>query len=470
MVCRRLSLLFTASALLCLGTLAAPIPAAAAPPPPTGAINVQQAWRHALGLRADSGFVAARQHDADAAQSLANYGAVLTPAEQREMNARLAVGAAIPMLIDRLDAEAPSTFSTAYMDQAAGGVVRVGFTRLTPSLEALARIGFPDPARLAFFQAAYPATVLNPLYTAISTNMTAWRARGIDVVYAAVDARGAGVTVGVDATGGALTAAATALRAGYPHGDALRVSTRYPQRFTTACAYQSPTNCYDDPLPFKAGQEVDTTSTGETCTAGFGAYRVRTIGVPTKIYYQLTAGHCSPNGTNWIHYTYVEGSTSGEHMGGTNDSELINLSAQNEHSDLIFASAGSPPLYVKVTTAQADTADYNGETYCFYGRTTGRQRCGTIVNQNTSIKACDNTGHNCEILSQIVESSVNTMPGDSGGPNYYGTGQAGGGQMAMGITTACTADSNGNCVPSSQGFYSQIQHVTDQQGVTISTS
>jgi hypothetical protein len=362
-------------------------------------VRAEQQFRAELGFRSQLSYVQALQRVKDAARVRLAFGAVFTPAEQRELTARKQLANDATRLDGMLRQRYASNYGGMYIDQRAGGLLKIAFVHPDAGARTFALARLHAPQRLRFWTSRMTEQQLTALSAAITASMGELRALGVFITGVGADYAANLVDVGVDAKGAALDRATSVLQARFGnHG--LSIHFQGPSREASCLG------CDTDSLPFKAGQEVDDETSGGICTAGYGAHTLF-----PETWFQLTAGHCSVNGDVWAHFIYVIGTTSGDTEGGNADVQRLQLSAQSEHSSQVFVNG----TYVQVS-GQASSFTQGG-TVCFFGRTTGFEKCGTITRTSYTDYSCGGV-HGCTTVTDTVTASYLYQGGDSGGPNF----------------------------------------------------
>lgn len=200
---------------------------------------------------------------------------------EAEAQRRLALQQSAPALAAKLSASLPDEYAGLWLDQEAGGVLRVGLTKPEKLTGALA--GMADAAHVRAVPAARSLKLLNTVAAKLSTEL-----RGRTDVEVVVDAPSNQVLViaasGADETGlgAAVTRAGGAAR--------LHRSTR-PAGVPKSC---DPLNCLQAPL--RGGIRLDIPRDNGTvggCTTGYMLRSARTGQL-----FVLTAGHCVASATH----------------------------------------------------------------------------------------------------------------------------------------------------------------------------
>lgn len=413
-------------------------------------VHAEQEFRSQLGFRSQLSYVESLQSVAYAARSRQHFGAVFTPAEQRELTAREQLADDATSLDRVLRGRYATNYGGMYIDQRAGGLLRIAFVHPDPQARAVALARVHAPQRLRFWTAQLTQAQLTNLSDRVTASMAGLRDGGILITGVGADYAANHVDVGVDATGAALDSAASVLRARFG-GRGLAIHYQGPS------ADVSCQGCDTDPLPYKAGQEIDDQTSGAICTAGFGAHNFTNTIVEN--WFQLTAGHCSVNNDAWAHFIYVIGATAGDTEGGKADVQRIRLGAQNEHSDQVFTNGSYVPV-----SGQASSFT-QGATVCFFGRTTGFESCGNITRTSYTDLSCGPV-HGCTTVTDTVTASFHYLGGDSGGPNFKEASPT----VAYGLSRSFC---NQTCAGAGNPTYSTFTKIANDlsaEGLTLNTT
>jgi len=259
--------------------------------------------------------------------------------------------------------------------------------------------------------------------------MTTLADEGLDVRAVGVDVERNRVGVGVEDLTGA---------------DRRALAARYGDAITTrgirAIRRVSRGNSYP---PLKGGLTIDSPQglTSYRCTSAFVAQNAGS-------YYLLTAGHCGPVNSGWLHNVFFVGTMTRNAFvdGSSADAARIDI-RPTDRSSLVFITDSN--MRAIRGTSFSDAA---GQSICMSANTSGYQ-CGSIVSTNETIRYDDGL-----TLYNQRFSSFGTIPGDSGGPIFSG-------DVAHGVISGYVEYSNGD----RDGIYSHANHVQSQFGVSITT-
>lgn len=431
-----------AALLVVAGAVAGPAPAsderlphAGGPPRPaqeTTADLIQRSVRLRLrhGLRADVPFVQ-RLVVSGEPRGRELFSIPLTQDEEREMRVRLGVSRRLPALERRARRLWPKSFAGLYLDQRAGGLVRIGFTRDVAARVRRLRSNFAYDERLRGFLARHSLAKLRRVHRRVSSDRAALRRRGIEVAGIADRIPRNRVEIGVD---GVSPGVRTFLRDRY--GRATSV--------VRADARRREEDRYDTIPPWRAGLEIYSTY---VCTMGFISRDEVVIGYTQ--YFVMTAGHCGPNNSEWYHGgAYVGQMVRNDYRDGSvADSAAIEIPAIDANNHL-FVNANEPAR--DVTSIQSEHDDNVGDFVCSSGRTTLLE-CGNINDTNFEVTYDDGRTFREQRLSSALTDS-----GDSGAPQFVGG-------EAYGILSGgyVTYNSDGT-VRSDETIYSHVGNVIDE--------
>ena len=180
-----------------------------------------------------------------------------------------------------------------------------------------------------------------------------------------------------------------------------------------------------------AGGDPITSPEGLRCTVGFN---VRNSSGAT---FALTAGHCTSAATTWSIGPVVSSSFPG------NDYGLIRYTDPSQAEGGVRGPGGSLIDIV-------DAADPSvGQEVCAAGNVTGIH-CGEVIALNATV----NTGQGT--VSGLIQTSLCSEPGDSGGPLYSG-------HTAIGIISG----GSGDCSSGGQTFYQPVTEPLQAYGVDV---
>lgn len=127
--------------------------AAEAPEPAMEPVEEQSSFRANSGLRSDEEYITALASDAErrAPDDVGTWGIPLTRDELAELNRRVAIGVAAPLIKEYATAEMPSDlFAGLWQEQRNNGRIVVALTRPAPDHEQAIRELFPFPSDIEF--------------------------------------------------------------------------------------------------------------------------------------------------------------------------------------------------------------------------------------------------------------------------------------------------------------------------------
>ncbi|MDQ5807516.1 MAG: hypothetical protein M3320_02465, partial [Actinomycetota bacterium] len=154
-------------------------------------VTQQQAttWRRDRALNVEPAHVAATLVDPDALKGLGTYGIPLTASERTELAQRGAAADAIDTAVEPFvagHATARNHYAGAWLDQAAGGLIRVAFTQNAQAYVDQLKASFPYPARLSAVTVARTEQALESLRQNVQHDM-AWLTNRIEVTLVYTD-------------------------------------------------------------------------------------------------------------------------------------------------------------------------------------------------------------------------------------------------------------------------------------------
>jgi hypothetical protein len=271
------------SALLVVTALTVPSVAQASRP---GQIESAIQFREPFGLKTDRAYVSL----VDSMWPVSRYGVALTPAEEADLDARLAVQEQLDPLVKALGRE-PSSAGV-YIDQKDGGAVVVSYvgdkTAVQSKVEASALRG----ATIRYRQVAHSVRDLKAIAADVQARPWIWRAAGANSVKTNVDVVANKVSVEIfDPT----NQGQQALKSAY--GDVLEVTAgANPIAVSYNDGVPAPIGCNPAqcraPMPSAifGGIAIFPTPSGGRCTSGYWARNA----AGNK--YLVTAGHCLAEG------------------------------------------------------------------------------------------------------------------------------------------------------------------------------
>lgn len=396
-------------------------------------------FRRASGLTANPALVRRLVAErGDHRASLERFGVPLTAAELRNLQARGRVAAQVPTIRRQADRVAGGSFAGLYVDQRAGGVVRVGFTRdAARHLRALRRVA-PFPDRLRTFTPRHSQAALRALAGRVALDP------GAGVIEVAPDLARDSVDVGATHPTPEL---ARRLRHRYK-GVPIRLVASAPLHALSAEHYD------DYPAPPMRGalqiRRHDNLYYDTVCSAGF----VSQGSIHPRNYWVISAGHCGPPRALWTHprssggdYRVGRGAGNELRSGSDADAQAIGLDPAARSSQIYLHDYDRRRMRYQ----QRYDTDYRGEMICHAGdgsfMTTGEGiSCGYITATDARVNLAD--GANNYTLYHQRYASLRSCAGDSGGPIFKGN-------TGLGILSGGDGGPCGNTTT-----YSQIGHVT----------
>ena len=434
-------------------------------PPPAGAVepgppepsiaelvSATKAFNSRQGFESTDSEIESLLADPSRQEVIDRLGAALSPAQEAEMNIRLAVQDSMPT-VDAFVATRQTTYAGVYMDRTAG-LLYVGFTaNAGAEVDALKAL-HAYPARLRAFTASRSLAQLEQTRSSIVHDWNTGQLPVVGVSTVGIDVKANNIVVGMrNATGHAQS----------------ELTAKYGP--TVVVVASDPVSATARRHKAVAGTLIDTdpnNSWGKgPCTLGFNSFRNRP-GPGNKLvrqYYAVTAGHCFPD---------IDGEDGDPGNGGFVLQPVINgdynrIGRMEEHTldsdgGEAETDAGSINLVQRLRTAyvfarrQNDqnrylrvggfgTVPQQGWTICGMGKTTGHTVCGelTKINETVEIEADDPHDDDDPVKNRIpmyevdfsgddVDCSV--QGGDSGGPAWRAKRVPNGGIGAVGIISA----------------------------------
>ncbi len=346
-----------------------------------------------------------------ARSSWERWGVPLRPADVAEMEYRQWYAGKLGELLEQWGiTNRPTAYSGYYIDQSAGGLVKVGFTSEQElNLAAFKQQANPPAAdRLQ----VYPAPTSLPIVSLASKE---------DAIAALVDGntalQGLVTEIWVDYAANTVTVGATDV------SQTLQLLQQLPGGLTGVSVVYQPVwsmNAVDRNRTsgrMLAGDRIEIKVSDIACTAGFGAFEKRkekSTGEDITVPFFLTAGHCFARDINvWRSpYAGFGGKDDWQQLGevtrspyeygaGTIDAEAIRLKAE-----------GLAPRWINGRSGAVDfgppAVGHRNQRLCLSGASTGGVRCGDVV----GIRKVTYDGATVGVLK--VDAPI--IPGDSGGP------------------------------------------------------
>lgn len=395
-------------------------------------------FRQDFGLNADPAAVRALM--ASPAAYDGNFPLALATAERAEMERRIAMEAQIGPLEQR--AQGLPGFAGLWIDQPAGGIIRVALVDGTDADRAALHSLVPPGARLEIVPARHTLLDLVALQGRIRADAREFQAQGqqIGLLYPHLPSNG--IRVGVN---GDQEAALMALQARY--GDA--ISVEFADPVTTACTDRY--HCKGPPL--RAGIAAPTNASSP-CSLAFMITKTGVRG-------WLTAGHCAKTvGAVWYHDGIGIGTIRKTCWPQCQFSDAARAGELNATytSNRVYLSGNATGRYV--TNSQALNGDNNGNYVCLNARRAEAWRCGYIQSDSATVCYERDSSGNCTIWydQQRLASFANKY-GDSGGAVHGAfTGR---GVVALGVESGCTYMPDGDTC-SGYGIYGHIARVLSE--------
>ncbi len=361
-------------------------------------------FRTSFGFNADDAYVRSVEGDQANRDRSPEYGVGLTAAEYAEMRTRAEVQMA--MYRARAYAEQFPTFAGLWLDQAGGGIVRVGFT----GLDAITRrdavkANFPFPDRIDTFTATRTDDELSSLATRVSGDFASLRAEGIAVVHSGTRVKQNAVEIGVEGLDAVERAKLTArygagvspVEATLPVDDAGARRYQYNRRLSAGIAMR-----YGDD--------------GGPCTAAFSARRERRTRRGRRVFrfFTTTAGHCAKGQRPlWIHGNKPVGRTvdSTHFNDDTVDADAQTIGIPRRRlSKVVILDPGYAPRRLSTVEKRFEEEE-EGNSVCISG--IHNNNCGVLESRNESVTK---DGKKFEFM-RVAD--YDSRGGDSGAPIYF---------------------------------------------------
>jgi hypothetical protein len=383
-------------------------------------------FRESMGLESDLDVVKEIVADPANQKATEKYGVALTKDEVAELERRVAVQENYAPKV-KTQAEktlGKSGFAGMYIDQQAGGVLKVGVVgNATPaSLSKQVDDAVPASVDVEYFQAKHSLAELERLHEAVNNQMESLDKKGVTIVSVETDVKENVVRVGVKE----LNKKTEALVKKAFASDAIELveSDFVDPARTTWRGY------------LEAGLEIR--SSGGICTSNIAARS-------GSAYYLISAAHCGGLGTSFSQGGVNIGSVALRNYGNNADVLAIRINSAYATNYLYLNSTRARTI----TSVQSVSGDFVGENVCKSGRTTG-VTCGQITSTNFTTRFSDGAVH-----YRQRQATFYAQPGDSGGPVYYGN-------QSKGIVSAI--DSQG------YSYYSHIGYGLSELGLTAVTN
>lgn len=368
-----------------------------------------QAFRQDFGLRADDAYVRETVEDPTLQRSVDSYGVPLTPPEESDLTLRDDAEEAMDLIDDYGATHASDSYAGTYIDQAAGGLVYVGFTLNSDQHMTALREVYPYPERLRLFSALITLPELMELHREVTDDIEVLVAEGFDVVSISEDEETNSVVVTVPEP---TLLQEVNLRTRYG------LQVRLEQEDKVVPHSSRPRMLWRIP-PLFGGLHIF--SNRGQCSSAFSVRRGR-------LRWSLTAGHCGGRGTPWSHW---RGSTAnpvklgrtvarGYRSGGNGDFALIRIKRRFATPLLLLRPGASERRYRRIRRAAAFEAGrvrsrrHKGTRICRVGYRFTPPQCGRLLRRDTTVRQCESAGGPCRVFRHQQRASYRSRPGDSG--------------------------------------------------------
>jgi len=361
------------------------------------------------------------------------WGVPLRAVDAAELEYRAAyqeqASTAIPTWVE---SHAASTYAGYYLDERAGGIIRVGFTSNQAAMveQLRSEAGLMAPSRMEPFTYQPTRSIgdLNSLQNAVTEAST--EAGSPPQIFSVdLDLEHNGVKIGTAEV--SQTNEYMNQKFGQQEGLTAYFEANAPAEL--AGRYQAG-------RPFLAGEEIQNLE--HLCTAGFGAWsRVGTKpnGDPIKHRYVLTAGHCFPLGTGLnaaeiVYRARYKGDPDPVQIGTTErrgflgdpnrfdtDAEAIHLEDPNLVPGWIYECCGGRVSIRPTGVAYPKV----GEVLCQSGVNSNAVFCGPVLGEASAGRLENATTHQLSGWHWMIHIGAGGEPGDSGSPVWVrNTGEA----------------------------------------------
>lgn len=457
---RRRRVLFVVATAVVAGAVAAPTTAVSATGSDLSAeVDAEFAmdvrFRTSAGLRADVPYIDNVRAQHARSNRFLRHGIVLTPDEEKELDARAAVTAtAVTPILTWVKERADVGYGGMYMNQSTGKLT-ILVTSEPDNVRAQIRDVSGQPDRVDVVR------VERSLHELLAVKAAVVAARGTTDGYrihgVGLEQRTNRVRVGVE---GDLERALQDLQARF--GPGLVV---YPGTEIQSLAGMTTGSSVSQAPPFRGGQSMARSST-ISCVQGFIG---RDLTANPTAYYSIGAGHCGGPGTAWYHPTwalqnYPVGQVTRNSLSSTSTTELadamaIRISSSMQSNDVVITWEGGSYNYnINITSRETWAQSVEGEERCYSDVHAPKYDCGHIVDasRNSCYAGSYPAGH-AVCYDYLREVDIEEHPGDSGSPTMQpidGFGNA----RAAGVLVA--ADGPGTFWPHS--YFAQIHDVLQE--------
>jgi hypothetical protein len=416
------------------------------PPSNSDKLASAQLFRSARALDATAAHVQPLLDDVSLLKSVDLFGTALNTSELSNMLSQVAAEQQNEALVDYGASNAPAYFAGAYVDEAAGGQIYVGYTQDPAShLDALKALA-ADPSKVRTFLADYSQQQLLATQAQIDGDIAAGSLQSLGVVGTGIGAADDRVMV-ISTRPESEVQAALVTR----YGPSVAAFTDSPINASTPFDAPSP--------PMRAGLSIShlgtradpgSTSIGTRCTSGFAASRsiTQSSGRNYRVYYQTTAGHCGLGysyngdaGREWRHNDDLFGYSAHQLMREPplqTNTDLMNIRLRKSFyaSGTVFTQLrGNGVDRVISVKDYAHTITVGKSTVCFDGASSGT-RCGVVRAAGVHLQGQQSGGEpdiNTANLFLVDLPECEARPGDSGAPV---TVPGKGGLLAVGTVVA----------------------------------
>lgn len=364
-------------------------------------------FRETFGLRSDAGYVLSLVTDASLPR--AEWGVPLTDQELNEMDRRRSISEALDDLYAYIGST-EDTFGGLFIDQAAGGVVDVAFTKDPESHHsALIKLLPPDTA-LRSRVVDHTWRELQQLQDVVNGDGS-WHASIGTIVFSTSPIPQLNqIEVGVSDDSADIKA-----EFAKRYGNAVVAVPSGAAEFTACSSRES---CAGP--SFRGGVKI--TGPSYPCSNAFFVYQ-------NGVVRYMTAGHCASIGSVYTHPGLPGGMSTVK-----DNSYADNTTADAATVGNVTGTWNNDWIYRTSTTVwDIDTYDTGigvGDPVCLSGYRAAATRCGTILTTSVDVCVASCATSNPFMLLDQIKASYTWYFGDSGGAVHNGS-------MAMGIQSAC---------------------------------
>jgi hypothetical protein len=349
-----------------------------------------------------------------------SFGAFLSDDEEAEMNRRVTVQDKLPNILNSINNQTSEKIATMYIDQAAGGIVKLGFKDITKINKASILSLFDKSDRVEISQIKYSQQDLDELHKHIDSSIKELIEKGIGIVSVETDIKSQKVIINVENTS---TSVENELNKMFnPEMISIRVDKKKENFDRASDKYRA----------VSGGPMISMGSSG--CTNGFSAKN------SSGAYYLITAGHCFSGSGAAVYQSYFSGtdrqvgttSYSNVYWGTTADAGSISVNSAVTTS---WISDGNTAQ--KYSIASRQLSDSVGLMVCSSLGYTNTDVCSTVASTDYSY-----LGGTTWFSHHRKTNITVAQAGDSGSPVYVASCNCGNYVAIYGIVTAGSTGSD----------------------------